>query len=198
VTPFAISDVSAAILAGGEGRRVDGRDKGLLPLAGKPLIAHVTAALTAQAGRVLVCANRNANEYAGFGTVIGDALAGFHGPLAGIAAALSACRTPWLLTVPVDGPDLPLDLFVRLYATVARTAATAAVAHDGARRQPLFALYRTQLAASATAALHGDLPVWRWQDEVGAAQADFSDVPQAFANLNTLDEFHRWEQRHAG
>ena len=44
VDPFNPAEVTAAILAGGEGRRVDGQDKGLLPLAGKPLIAHVAAA----------------------------------------------------------------------------------------------------------------------------------------------------------
>jgi molybdenum cofactor guanylyltransferase len=198
VTSIASYTVSAAVLAGGQGRRVDGRDKGLLPLAGTPLIARVVSVLSAQVGSILVCANRHAKEYASYGTVVVDALAGFHGPLAGIATALGACVTPWLLTVPVDGPDLPPNLLQRLHAAVARTGAPAAVAHDGTRRQPLFALYRSELAAGAAAALHADLPVWRWQDEIGAVEADFSDLPHAFANLNTLDEFHRWEQRHAG
>src|SRR5258708_39588330 len=102
-------EITAAILAGGAGTRVETRDKGLLSLLDRPLIAHVAAALRGQATTILVCANRNQGEYAQFGDVITDAIAGFKGPLAGIAVALARCETPWLLTVPVDRPDLPYD-----------------------------------------------------------------------------------------
>jgi molybdopterin-guanine dinucleotide biosynthesis protein A len=66
--------VTAAILAGGEGARVGGQDKGLLPLAGENLIARVSSAMRAQAGTLLVCANRHEETYAAFGAVVGDAL----------------------------------------------------------------------------------------------------------------------------
>ncbi len=42
--------ITAAILAGGEGSRMQGRDKGLIELAGRPLVAHVVEA-TGRAGR---------------------------------------------------------------------------------------------------------------------------------------------------
>jgi molybdopterin-guanine dinucleotide biosynthesis protein A len=190
------TDITAAILAGGEGRRVDGRDKGLLPLAGELLIARVVAALRGQVHAILICTNRHAGEYAAFGGVVADATADFRGPLAGIASALAHCSTPWLLTVPVDGPDLPGDLACRLHAAALIAKADLAVAHDGAHLQPMFALYRAHLAESAAQALERDLPAWRWQEQLGAAQADFSDAPQAFLNLNTLDAFGDWERRH--
>jgi molybdopterin-guanine dinucleotide biosynthesis protein A len=193
VPAFDPTVITTAILAGGEGRRVGAQDKGLLPLAGRPLIAHVVDALRGQAGFIIICANRNADRYAQFAPVIADAQGGFHGPLAGIAVALAQCRTPWLLTVPVDAPEPPRDLATRLF--MAAQSADAAVAHDGECRQPLFALYRCNLANAASAALARDLPVWRWQEEVGTRIVDFSDCPQAFANLNTLDEFHAWESR---
>ncbi|HEY8011149.1 MAG TPA: molybdenum cofactor guanylyltransferase MobA [Rudaea sp.] len=197
VDQFNHAGVTAAILAGGEGRRVDGHDKGLLPLAGKPLIAHVAAALHGQVGTIVICTSRHEGDYAVFGQVVPDATTGFRGPLAGIANALAHCATPWLLTVPVDGPNLLAELVRRLHAAALTAKTDAAVAYDGARRQPLFALYRRALAASAAEALAQDLPVWRWHEAIGAAQADFSDVPQAFANLNTLGEFRDWERRHA-
>jgi molybdenum cofactor guanylyltransferase len=189
---FSRVGITAAILAGGEGSRLGGRDKGLMPLAGKPLVAHAVAALWSQAGNLLICINRNNAQYATFAVICTDRAAGFHGPLAGIAAALAVCETPWLLTTPVDCPQPPIDLARRLHAAGARVA----VAHDGARRQPLFALYRRDLAASAASALAHDLPVWRWQDEVGAVEVDFSGTPQAFLNLNTDEDFRRWEQCH--
>lgn len=193
---FNLAEITAVILAGGEGKRLDGRDKGLQILDGKPLIAHVVAALAAQVGKISVCINRNHAHYAAFATTYIDRTAGFQGPLAGIDTALTACDTGWLLTVPVDCPQPPADLAQRLRAAVHGTHVRAAVAHDGTRRQPLFALYRRELGFSTASALAANLPVWRWQDDCGGIEVDFSDVPQAFINLNTVDDFRRWEQNH--
>ena len=188
--------ITVAILAGGEGTRIGGRDKGLELLAGKPLIAHVVAALGPQAGGLLISANRNPEHYARFARVCADAATGFAGPLAGIAAALAACDTPWLLTLPVDCPRPPADLARRLHQALG--AARAAVAHDGAQKQPLFALYRRELAGDAREALALDTPVWRWHDRLGAVEVDFSDARDGFVNLNTEDEFRRWEESRRG
>ncbi|MBS0555873.1 MAG: molybdenum cofactor guanylyltransferase [Proteobacteria bacterium] len=179
------------MLAGGEGRRVGGADKGLLMLDGRPLVAHVIAALRGQVGHMLICANRNADHYAQFAPVIADGAEGFRGPLAGIAAALRACASEWLLTVPVDCPRPPQDLAQRLLAGIGgyRTA----VAVDGTTRQPLFALYARELAASAAQALVRELGVWQWQDEIGVATVDFSDARGAFANLNSPEDFRNWQ-----
>ncbi len=194
---FTGNDVTAAILAGGEGTRVDGRDKGLLPLGGRPLVAHVAERLAGQVARILISANRNAGAYAAFGDVIADAEPGFRGPLAGIAAALERCATPWLLTVPIDDPAPPRDLLARLHAAATQANAPAAVLHDGRRREPLFALYRREAHARARDALQRNSPVWRWQDELGAVEADFADRAAELTNLNSLEDFRRWEERHA-
>lgn len=192
MSAFDPADVTAAILAGGEGRRIGGEDKGLLSLAGRPLIAHVVHALRGQAGAIVICANRNADHYAEFAPVIADDLPGFRGPLAGIAAALGACKGAWLLTVPVDCPQPPRDLAQRLHAAVQESRAAVAAARS--RREPLFALYPRGMGASAAAAARRGLGVWRWQDEIRATETDFSDRAGCFANLNTPDEFRQWER----
>jgi molybdenum cofactor guanylyltransferase len=194
--PFAISDITAAILAGGQGTRVDRQDKGLMLLAGKPLIGRVCERLRGQAGKLLICANRNVDRYAEYGAVVTDPMAGFHGPLAGIAAALAACGSPWLLTAPVDSPELPRDLSQRLHSAAISAGAVAAVAYTGTRREPLFAIYDTGLSASALGALQRNLAVWRWQDEIGTVEVTFSDQAAAFLNLNAADDFRRWEEDH--
>lgn len=188
------TQITAAVLAGGQGSRVAGANKGLMRLSGRPLVAHVVAAVEHQASARIICINRNNAEYAAFGDICTDSEPGFRGPLAAIAAALGYCKTTWLLTVPVDCPRPPLDLGARLYEAAYAAHCKLAVAHDGSRRQPLFALYRCELAASAAAALARDLPAWRWQDECRAVAADFADNPRAFANLNTPEDFRRWEQ----
>lgn len=186
--------ITAAILAGGEGRRVGGEDKGLLPLSGRSLVAHVIAALRGQTGVIVVSANRNTDRYNKFAPVIVDDGCGFHGPLAGIAAALRACKSEWLLTVPVDCPQPPRDLAARLHDAALAENRDVAVVFDGRRVQPLFALYRRKLAANAEDALKRDVPVIRWQQNLHRALADFSTRPQEFGNLNTLEEFRQWEE----
>jgi molybdenum cofactor guanylyltransferase len=193
VAAFDPSAITAAILAGGEGRRVGGADKGLLPLDGRPLVAHVVAALRGQVRQMVICANRNADRYAEFASVIADGGSGFHGPLAGIAAALHVCKSEWLLTVPVDCPLPPRDLAMRLHDVALAENRDVAVVCDGIRVQPLFALYRHTLAANAEAALKDDLPVIRWQQGLHRALADFSARAPEFDNLNTPEDFRQWE-----
>lgn len=193
---FDPASVTAAILAGGAGSRLGGRDKGLESLGGKPLVAHVLVAIRAQADTIVICANRNEEHYRRYARTLRDATPDFCGPLAGIAAALAQCATPWLLTVPVDCPAPPPDLAVRLHAAAQTSAATLAVAHDGTRAQPLFALYARDLAGSAQLASRAAAAVWRWQQDCNAAYADFADRAAAFENLNTPEEMQRWEREH--
>lgn len=176
--------LTVAILAGGAASRLGGRDKGLEPLAGQPLIEWVVAALPRDADLVIV-ANRNLDGYARYGRVVTDAEAGFRGPLAGVASALSAATAERVLTVPVDCPEPPHDLERRL----ASANAIAAVAHDGERRQPLFALYRTSFAESAASGARAGQGVWEWQESIGAIEVDFADERRQFHNLNTPEEF---------
>ncbi len=186
--------ITAAILAGGAGRRLGGRDKGLELLSGRPMIAHVIKRIRPQVDDVFILANRNADEYAAYAEVIADDAPGFLGPLAGIATALTHCKTPWLLTASVDVPEPPPDLATRLVEAVGD--GDIAVANDGDRRQPLFALYATRLADAAKDALSRDLAVWRWQDEHRALEIEF--LRDAFRNLNTPDDFRNWENARHG
>jgi molybdopterin-guanine dinucleotide biosynthesis protein A len=188
--------ITGAILAGGRGERVGGRDKGLIRIRGRALVQAVHDRLRPQVADILIVANRNAPEYASYGRVVVDRASGFRGPLAGIDAALAACVTPWLLTVPVDCPNLPDDLAARLLAGAVAAAAPAAAAFVAGRNEPLFAIYRREVRGAVAAALSADLPVWRWHDELGAARIDFSDSAEAFANLNTEQEIGAWEKAH--
>jgi molybdenum cofactor guanylyltransferase len=203
----AVPRTLGVILAGGEGRRVSGQDKGLLPLHGKPVVERVLSSLRPQCGELLIVANRNQGEYARHARVIGDDTIGHAGPLAGIAAVLALVteherrRFDWLLTAPVDCPDLPSDLFTRLHATLlAAPDALCAYASHAHKLEPLFALYslefRDKLLASARDALGLHASPLRWHMELGALAVDFSDQADAFRNLNTTEDFHDYEQMH--
>ena len=138
---------------------------------------------------VLIVANRHVDEYALHAPTTSDEVAGFRGPLAGVAAALRVCTTPWLLTLPVDCPEPPVDLARRLVDCALQSGASCVVVHDGERRQPLFAVYRRELASSAAAAIAAGQGVWQWQESIGARELDFAGQRRQFQNLNTPEDF---------
>ena len=183
-------DVTAVILAGGKGRRMDGRDKGLIKLAERALIEYVIDAIEPQVETVLLNANRNQEKYAIYGyPVISDELADFQGPLAGFLSALNNATTTHIVTLPCDGPLLPDDLVDRLISACISDDAEIAVAHDGNRMQPVYALIPTRLSASLNAFLDGGgrkIDIWYKKHRI--ALADFSDCPETFRNINTEEQ----------
>jgi molybdenum cofactor guanylyltransferase len=184
---ISLQDLTAVILAGGRGRRMGGSDKGLVELEGRPLIAHVLNVIAPQVGTVLINANRNAKQYEAFGyPVVSDALDGFQGPLAGFASAMAAATTPYILTLPCDGPLVPPDYAARMMHTLEIPGSEIAVAHDGNRMQPVYALLPVRLMADLEGFLaQGDRKIDLWYAGRRTALADFSDRPDAFRNINT-------------
>lgn len=184
--------IAAVILAGGQGRRLGGADKALLPLAGRPLLAHVLGRLAPQAKHILLSANGDPARFAPFGLpVVADTVPD-RGPLGGIAAAAAECRRRWpavsfLATVPVDMPLLPSDLIETLAETA--TATRAAVASAGGRTHWAAALWPLDAAlALAERMERGGLR--RLQDGLEAAGCQL--VPfaaaDAFANVNREED----------
>lgn len=179
--------ITGVVLAGGKARRMGGQDKGLIPFSGRPLVEWVIAALRPQVGHLLLNANRNQEVYAAYDhPVVSDATEGFQGPLAGFASAMATVSTPWIVTVPCDGPFLAPDLVQRLCAALIEQQAEIAVATDGKRMQPVYALIPVALAPSLHAFLAaGERKIDRWYARHRVALAAFPDRPEGFANINS-------------
>lgn len=184
-------DTTGLILAGGAGRRVEGRDKGLVNWRGLTLIEHVMARLLPQVDALLISCNRNEERYAQFGPVVaGDTRHGYQGPLAGIESAEPEIHSDLVLVVPCDMPLLPADLALRLSAALRNEAHSCDIsfAHDGDREQYLCALIRTSCLHSLTPFLDtGNRAVHRWFESQRTVCVDFSDQKSSFQNFNTLD-----------
>jgi molybdopterin-guanine dinucleotide biosynthesis protein A len=75
-------EISSVILAGGQGLRMNGVDKGLVEFRGLPLVAHVVNVVESRVDKVYISANRSFDAYATYGDVISDDLLDFQGPLA--------------------------------------------------------------------------------------------------------------------
>lgn len=179
-------EVTGVILAGGKARRMGGLDKGLVDVNDRPMIDWVIEALRPQVAGILVNANRNRDEYARFGCpVIDDGDLDFRGPLAGFASGMQAAGTPYIVVVPCDSPLISDDLVQRLHAALTAAGSRIAVAHDGERLQPVFALLDRSLFTDLAAYLDaGGRKIDRWYDRHGYAIADFSDAVDTFANVN--------------
>lgn len=182
--------LTAVILAGGRGRRMGGQDKGLVELAGRPMVEYALDALRPQVDALLINANRNQARYGAFGLpVISDEIGEFFGPLAGIASALTHAAPGLLLTAPCDSPLIAADYAGRMRAALIGQDAEIAVARGEERLQPVFALLRTELRSSLMDYLAaGERKIDRWYARHGAVEVDFSDHPEMFLNVNDPEE----------
>ncbi len=194
-----MNNVTGLILAGGQGRRMGGLDKGLQPFRGKRLVDHVFERLAPQVGGVIINANKNQDAYRTLGVrVISDAInetgGGFAGPLAGLHAGLSISRRPFLVSVPCDSPFLPDDLLARLFAGLDDAGAEVAVARTVDGPHPVFCLVRSGVLDHLTAFLKGGgRKIDAWYATLVVAEISFDDEAHAFSNINTSDELKALE-----
>ncbi|MGQ0671461.1 MAG: molybdenum cofactor guanylyltransferase MobA [Hyphomicrobium sp.] len=211
--------VTGLILAGGLSRRMAAAfssgsgDKGLLDLAGQPMLTHVIRRLAPQTGRMVINANGDAGRFAAFGLpVVPDTIEGFVGPLAGVLAGMrwSVANAPGathVASVSADAPFLPADLVARLDAALQaqREASTGtspasgtgliALASSGGELHPVIGLWPVHLADDLEAALRsGVRKVLAWTDRHGTVPVAFSFVEiggrqvDPFFNANTPEE----------
>lgn len=187
MTSYPREQITLGLLAGGQGLRMGGQDKGLLNLGEHSLVDHVLQRCAPQTSQVLINANRNIEQYQAFGyPVIQDQRTDFAGPLAGAVALLEAVKTPWLLVVPCDTPDLPETLAERLYLRAQQTDAQIVMAHDGTQDHPVVALIKKELAPMLKHCLEqGQRKIVKCYRQHRLEEADFSDTPDAFMNLNS-------------
>jgi molybdopterin-guanine dinucleotide biosynthesis protein A len=175
------------ILAGGRGTRLGGIDKAWLQRDGVPQVVRIAKCFAAEVDAILVSANGNPGRYAGHGLVaIADVATGA-GPIGGLDALARACRTPWLLTVPVDLVGVNECLLQTLRAHAAGRGAFA-VDDDGP--QPLVALWNLAMlrADLPSAIAAGDHAVHRLQESLGMQPVRLPGV--RFGNLNTPADLH--------
>jgi molybdopterin-guanine dinucleotide biosynthesis protein A len=193
---IARGEVTGIVLAGGQGRRMGGVDKGLVAFRGAPMVAAVIARLAPQVGAIVVNANQNAEAYAAFGhRVVPDAVGGFAGPLAGLHAGLAATTTRYAVTVPCDSPFLPHDLVARLAAALDAQDAELAVARTFDQPHPVFALVRADVRAHLEAFLAaGGRKIDAWYAALRVVEVAFDDEADAFRNINTRDELSASEK----
>src|SRR5262245_45765875 len=145
-------NVSAALLAGGESRRM-GRDKATLLFRGKPLWKiQLDLLRELEPEEIFVSAQADSIwRPSDCRLVLDDPPS--RGPLSGIAASLGQTRTPHLLVLAIDMPWMTSDYLEFLCAQV--KIGRGIVPKIGERAEPLAAIYPREVAPEFQNALRG-------------------------------------------
>jgi molybdenum cofactor guanylyltransferase len=189
------------LLGGGKSSRMGGADKSLLPLAGRPILAHVIERLGPQVADLVVVANGDLSRFAAFGLpVVADRVAGHAGPLAGIHAGIAwaIANRPdarFVISAATDTPFLPTDLVRRFRGGSGDHGERLAVARSEAGLHPVFGSWPVSLAPDLEASLErGELKAQDWVRAHGAKEVLFSPVKiggrtvDPFFNINRPED----------
>jgi len=178
--------VSCIILAGGEGKRVGGVDKGLLEYRGKPLIEHVIEKVSPQVDDIVISANRNTKRYQLYSQkVITDESEQYLGPLAGINAALTHCQHDRVLIVACDTPFLPSDIIHRFLSKQSGTHLH--IASTNNQLQLVMLIHKDLHDSIAHSLGEGQLRLMQWAISQKPEVIEFENG-SAFKNFNYNDD----------
>ncbi len=167
-----------------------GQDKGLVLLAGEPLIEHVLACVNGLGDEVLITTNNpEAYEYLGVRTA-SDREPGA-GALPGLATALEAARGDAVLVLACDMPFLDRSLLAHLLALAPRVDAVVPRWLD--RYQTMHAVYRREPCLNAIQNMlsQGRKRLISFYDDVRlltvaeSEVARFDPAGRSFFNINT-------------
>lgn len=195
--------VIAVILAGGLARRMNGEVKPLKELAGKPILSHIIDRISPQVDQVVLNVNQNEELFAGYDLPIAaDSVEGFVGPLGGVLAgmdwvAANVAECSHMISIPGDGPFLPLNLVEELLAPIEAKNAQLTVAVSQERTQPVIGAWDVSLRDDLRKALIEEelYKVDRWTSRYQISQVDFtrSDY-DPFYNTNKVEDLVEAEE----
>lgn len=183
---------SAAILAGGRGRRLDGRTKPLVELApGQTILSRQVAAL-ATLGAVPRLIAPDAVLFAGLPfEVVPDLVAA--GALGALYTAVATSPTPYVLAIAGDLPFVSAPFLAVLLAR--RGEAEAVVPRPGGRWQPLCGVYHRDVAPRLKERIaRGQWRVTDALDDLSVAEVTDADLApfdpdgRLLLNVNTPDD----------
>ena len=187
--------LTAAIIAGGQGRRLGGLDKSALVVGGRRIIDRQLAVLGRVAEHVLIVSNDH-HRFRCSGLHVCRDLICDAGPLSGLHTALVRSPTIRTMVIACDLPFLTVA-FLRHLAAM-RTEAAAIIPRSFVGLQPLCAIYdRTCLKPIRNMIDRGDFRVSGLSDSVDTTELTPQEIAQydpdgtLFFNVNTPYDYTR-------
>jgi molybdopterin-guanine dinucleotide biosynthesis protein A len=172
-----------------------GRDKGLVPFLGRPLVSRLVERMRPGADELLVTTNNPAG-YAFIGLPAFNDLVPGVGALGGLYTALSAAKNPLVGVVACDMPFASPALLAALSAALQEENSALAVPRSEGGLEPFHAVYRREVCLPLIeAALEaGKRRVDAWFHAVKVTQFAWERVLEidpggrVFMNVNTPEE----------
>jgi len=113
------ASITVVILAGGQSKRMEVKNKAAILFQGRPLIQHVIDHMHSQAKNIVINTHQNQKDFEVFHLpLINDITDKHEGPLLGILSSLLTIQSDWIQFVPCDTPHLPKNLVARLMEAV--------------------------------------------------------------------------------
>jgi molybdopterin-guanine dinucleotide biosynthesis protein A len=193
--------ISAFIIAGGASSRM-GRVKGLLEIAGEPLIVRTARMIAPLVTDVAIVGSPEL--YAGTGlrkladriVHSADGMGPVQTPLAGIVTALHATSAPWNLILACDLPYLTADWVDWLLARALASHAQIVIPRNSRGLEPLAAAYRRECATPLIDALErgirkvtdaiAELPI---EELPESDWSKFDPLGRVLKNMNTPSDY---------
>ena len=191
-----VKDISVGILAGGQARRMEHKDKGLMHVNGEPLIKNLINKISENTKEIIINANRNVEEYKLYNyPVVKDVYDNFQGPLAGIYSMLRFIKTDYLVTLPCDCPNFSWEVIKKLINETTKNN-DLSVAHDSIRSQPVFMLLSKTLTKSLHTFLeNGGRKIDIWYQKNNYKYVYFEKELNYFDNINTLEQLNEYNSK---
>ncbi|WP_425054890.1 molybdenum cofactor guanylyltransferase MobA [Pseudomonas abyssi] len=184
-------NLSALVLAGGQGSRLGGIDKGLMVYHGEPVAAHLSRLLASLSNEVLISCNRNADQYQQWADrLVSDPQPDYPGPLLGILSALRVARGSHLLVVPCDMPRLDAPLLRALVALACEHPERPIALQSAEQLQPLICILPRNLLNTLEQAWQaGQRSPYRWLTEQHVLTVRVEENDPRLLNANTPGEW---------
>ncbi len=196
--------IAGIVLAGGLSRRMEGREKSLMPICGKSSLERVVERFEPQVEKLAINANGDASRFAGLGLpVLADTVEGNVGPLAGVLTGMAwAAREGYshVASVATDTPFFPTDFVSRLAEKL--TDNDIAMAFSNGRIHPVFGIWPVALAEPLRAFLVDEdkRKILGFAQRYPLAEVDFStdgsdENHDPFFNINTPEDLREADAR---
>ena len=175
-----------------------GRDKGLVPLAGRPMIEHIIEKVKGIGDEIIITTNdQEAYQYLGYRIASDDDPGA--GALTGLHTALSAAESDTVFVTACDMPFLNKALIEHLISLASKADAVVPIVQD--RFQPLHAVYgRENCLKAIQSAIAKDekraisfYPSIEVLEIEGKEISKYGDVERIFFNVNTPSDLEKAE-----
>ncbi len=187
---------SAAILMGGAARRLDGRDKGAIPVGGQRIRDRQLRTLAEITDDIMIVGGHLADPPTGT-RLIADQHPGL-GPLAGLESALASSRDHTVVVLACDLPFVTTELLVYLLSLA--PTADAIVPRTDRGYHPLCAVYDRRCLEMVTRqltrrdlAVKGLLAALRVRAVESDELTQFGPEARLLANVNTAADLNEIE-----